>query len=114
MNKENIIKIIQTRKYDEETDQMVDHDKENGELTAYYSASRQLGDFIMSKKFNYIVQKIQDNPNFKTIIYSVFMANCLILLKRILAQNNIKYVDIDGTVDTQKFCQKKTNKFESI
>ena len=30
------------------------------------------------------------------------MANCLILLKRILSQNNIKYADIDGTVDTRK------------
>ena len=30
------------------------------------------------------------------------MANCLILLKRILSKNNIKYVDIDGTVDTRK------------
>ena len=30
------------------------------------------------------------------------MSNCLSLLKRILAQNNIKYVDIDGTVDTRK------------
>ncbi len=32
------------------------------------------------------------------------MSNCLSLLNRILAQNNIniKYVDIDGTVDTRK------------
>ena len=102
MYKDNIIKLLQTKKRNEETDELEDVDKNEAELRSFYGSARQLSNFIAKKKFEYILQKIQDNPNFKTIIYSVFMANCLILLKRILAQNNIKYVDIDGTVDTRK------------
>ena len=36
-----------------------------------------------------IIKKIQDNPNFKTIIYSVFMNSCLLLLKQILEKIDI-------------------------
>jgi hypothetical protein len=93
MYKDNIIKLLQTKKRNEETDELEDVDKNEAELRSFYGSARQLSNFIAKKKFEYILQKIQDNPNFKTIIYSVFMANCLILLKRILAQNNIKYVD---------------------
>ena len=100
--KDNIIKLLQTTVLNEETNEMEEVDKNSNQLKSFYSSARQLSNFIAKKKFEYILKKIQDNPNFKTIIYSVFMTNCLSLLKRILAQNNIKYVDIDGSVDTRK------------
>ena len=100
--KDNIIKLLQIPVLNEENDEMEEVDKTPTQLKSFYSSSRQLSNFIAKKKFEYILKKIQDNPNFKTIIYSVFMTNCLLLLKRILSQNNIKYVDIDGSVDTRK------------
>ena len=82
--KELIKKILTKKEYDEEEDKYVEVDRNEASLTAFYSVSRQLGNFVANMKFKVIIKKIQDNPTFKTIIYSVFMNSCLLLLKQIL------------------------------
>ncbi len=57
-----------------------------------------------------LFKRNQDNPTFKTIIYSVFMNNCLLVIKQILLKNDIKFVDIDGAVET-KWRQTNLNQY---
>ena len=100
--KDLIKKILTKKEYDEEDDKYVDVDRNEGSLTAFYSVSRQLGNFVANMKFKAIIKKIQENPTFKTIIYSVFMTSCLLLLKQVLEKNDIKFVDIDGAVEVRR------------
>jgi hypothetical protein len=102
--KELIQKLLTRKLYYDENDRskFFEEDRDEGSLSAFYSISRQLGNFVANAKFKVIIKKIQDNPNFKTIIYSVFMNSCLLLLKQILEKNNIKFVDIDGAVETKR------------
>lgn len=82
-------------------------------LKAYYNGSRQLADFIMFKKIMYIIELVKKYPDQNIIIYSVFMAICLNLIKGELIKNNIKYVSIDGDVNIKKR-QENLNKFNDI
>ena len=97
-----IIKLLTSNKYDEETGEFVETKKESTELKSFYSAGRQVTNIIAKSKFKYIIKKIQRKPHFKTIIYSVFMENALLLLKKQLTKYNFNYVEIDGTISATK------------
>jgi hypothetical protein len=53
MYKDNIIKLLQTKKRNEETDELEDVDKNEAELRSFYSSARQLSNFIAKKKLYY-------------------------------------------------------------
>lgn len=70
-------------------------------MTAYYNTSRQLSNFIIYEKIKYIVNLIKEHKNENVIVYSVFMMSCLYLIKNELSREDIKYVAIDGDINTR-------------
>lgn len=97
-----LIKLLKAKVYDEETGEYVEGKKTTEQLKSFYSAGRQVTNIIAKSKFKYILKVIQKRPQYKTIIYSVFMENALLLLKKKLLKENIKYVEIDGTISATK------------
>ena len=55
--KDLIKKILTKKEYDEEEDKYIEVDRDEGSLTAFYSVSRQLGNFVANMKFKVIIKK---------------------------------------------------------
>ena len=107
---DNLIKKLMTVDNNEEDNEGT---RDHASLVAYYNGSRQLSNFILYRKINYIIELIKKHPNENIIIYSIFMTICLSLIKGELIKHNIKYVSIDGDINTKKR-QDNLNKFNDI
>ena len=109
----NLIKQIKPQNDNDEDIDVMDMRRSEESLTAYYNASRQLSNFIVYQKIKYIIDLIKKNKGQNVIIYSVFMNSCLLLIKRELLNEKIKFVSIDGDITT-KLRQSNLDKFNDI
>lgn len=90
--------VLQSINKDEFTKGKIDKVlSEDDQLSAFYVAQRQFGNIIDGLKVKFIVDKLKENPNMKSIIYSSFMSSSLLPLMKVLNDENIKYTTITGT-----------------
>ena len=88
--------IIDGEKKEEDEDKEEEEEEEDGLKTAFFVLERQILNVIGNYKINFIIKKLKENPNMKSIVYSSFMRSSLLLLMRNLEKQNIKYVSITG------------------
>lgn len=88
-------------------------DKSHRETQAYENVGRQLGNFINGIKEKYVLEKILENPTYKTIIYTTFIENSLKIISNKLTENKIKFKTITGS-ENAKTKAKNLKEFNDI
>jgi hypothetical protein len=68
----------------------------------FYINSRGLSEQLEGLKTNFILKKIKENPEYKTIIFSSFIEKGVQQMMQVLKENNIPYVRISGQETTQE------------
>lgn len=68
----------------------------------FYSHSRSSSETYGAFKVNYVIEKIKENPTYKTIIYSTFMDAGIKQMEKKLKDNNIDFVRITGSETTSE------------
>lgn len=79
-----------------------DDDDEDEISQAYYVTQRQFGNVIDGLKVKFIINKLEENPKMKSIIYSSFIESSLTVIKYELDKRKIKYVTITGSDNVQQ------------
>ena len=88
---------------------------ENKQLTSFHNAGRQFGNIINGYKIKFIIEKIKNNPNFKTIVFSSFITSALNPLRKELTKEGIKFTLITGAESaiTRQKNKERFNKIDS-
>ena len=80
-------------------------EKSDKQMKTFYNVSRQLSNILGKYKIKFVINKIIENPNYKTIIYTTFVDLGINIYISELNHNNIKFVKITGAenaIDRQK------------
>lgn len=70
---------------------------EGNELTSFLNAPRQYSNLVEGAKIKFIIEKLNENPDYKSIVYSNFITSSINILRKKLTENNIKFTQITGS-----------------
>ena len=83
------------------------------QLTSFYNAGRQFGNIVDGLKIKFIIKKLEENPTYKSIVFSSFIQSSLVPLRKILTEKKIKFTLITGS-ESPITRQQNKEKFNDI